>query len=232
MRTGVSAEWQAARLGIPTASCFKRILTPAGKLSASRDAYMAELLAEYFLGEPIEDFDSEWVMRGKLLEPQARDYYAFHADAEPKQVGFCYLSRADLAVEAGDLAVVDAYDRDAAAEASEMAKRGFEAAVGASPDGLVGDDGALELKCPMAKNHLLYLARGIVPREYTLQVQGLLWVTGRSWCGLHVLLPRPAGGSFGDKGPIRVEPDPKDPGCAFGRAYRRSTRNSWPGANR
>ena len=111
-----SAEWQAARLGIPTASAFKRILTPSGKLSASRDAYMAELLAEHFLGEPIEDFDSEWVVRGKLLEPQARDYYAFHADVEPKQVGFCYISERDLVAMAG----------------------GLDPAVGASPDGARG----------------------------------------------------------------------------------------------
>ena len=40
-----SVEWFEARLGIPTASEFSRIVTPTGKLSASRHAYMGELLA-------------------------------------------------------------------------------------------------------------------------------------------------------------------------------------------
>ena len=176
-----SAEWQAARLGIPTASCFGRIVTPAGALSKSRNKYLAELLAEWALGEPIEDFDSEWVARGRILEPQARDYYAFHADVEPKQVGFCYLSRAELAVESGELSVADAYDRDAEEEACEIAKRGVKPAVGASPDGLIGEHGGLECKVPSAPWHLLYLAGGVVPSKYRGQVQGSLWVTGRAW---------------------------------------------------
>ena len=47
-----SQAWHEARLGIPTASCFKRLLTPAGKLSKSTGPYMAELLSEQFSGEP------------------------------------------------------------------------------------------------------------------------------------------------------------------------------------
>ena len=34
----------------------------------------------------------------------------------------------------------------------------------------------------MPGKHLVYLARGVLPREYVLQVQGQLWVTGREWC--------------------------------------------------
>jgi hypothetical protein len=51
---------------------------------------------------------------------------------------------------------------------------------GASPDGLVGE-GCLELKCPMLKTHVAYLAKGTLPREYLLQVHGQLIVTGRLW---------------------------------------------------
>ena len=42
-------------------------------------------------------------------------------------------------------------------------------------------DGLLELKCPMPGRHLVYLARGVVPKAYVMQVQGQLWVTGREW---------------------------------------------------
>lgn len=52
---------------------------------------------------------------------------------------------------------------------------------GCSPDGLVGDDGLLEIKCPSAANHIGYLLddQGI---GYKAQVQGQLWVCERAWC--------------------------------------------------
>ncbi len=53
--------------------------------------------------------------------------------------------------------------------------------VAASPDGLIGDDGGLEIKCPLPATHDKYLATGCVPPIYVAQVQGNLWVTGRAW---------------------------------------------------
>jgi hypothetical protein len=52
--------------------------------------------------------------------------------------------------------------------------------VGCSPDGFVGDDGILEIKCPKPENHVGYLldSEGI---GYRCQVQGMLWLTGRRW---------------------------------------------------
>lgn len=54
---------------------------------------------------------------------------------------------------------------------------------GASPDGLIGDDGGLELKCPTAAKHIDYLRlpKGTCPEEYEWQVHGGLWVTGRKF---------------------------------------------------
>lgn len=54
--------------------------------------------------------------------------------------------------------------------------------VGVSPDGLLGDDGLVELKCPanMAK-HLDALRSDDHAKEYRWQLQGQLWVTGRAW---------------------------------------------------
>lgn len=52
--------------------------------------------------------------------------------------------------------------------------------VGCSPDGLVGEDGGLEIKCPSATVHMGYLLGG-VEDAYKCQVQGGLWVTGRAW---------------------------------------------------
>lgn len=53
---------------------------------------------------------------------------------------------------------------------------------GCSPDGLIGDDGLLEIKCPasMAK-HLDALRTGAHAKEYRWQLQHQLMVTGRAW---------------------------------------------------
>ena len=52
---------------------------------------------------------------------------------------------------------------------------------GASPDGLIGDEGLLELKNPEAHTHIGYLLSGKLPAAYVQQVQGELFVTGRLW---------------------------------------------------
>ena len=52
---------------------------------------------------------------------------------------------------------------------------------GCSPDGLIGEDGGLEIKCPLISTHIDYLIGGEAPREYYPQVQGNLFVTGRKW---------------------------------------------------
>ena len=53
--------------------------------------------------------------------------------------------------------------------------------VGCSPDGLVGEAGGVEIKCPAPKTHVGYLLNGTLPTDYIPQVQGSLWVTGRQW---------------------------------------------------
>lgn len=61
---------------------------------------------------------------------------------------------------------------------------------GCSPDGLIGDDGGLEMKCP--KSSFVHLERFLsgVPDEYRPQIQGFMWVTGRKWCDFVSFDPR------------------------------------------
>jgi putative phage-type endonuclease len=54
-------------------------------------------------------------------------------------------------------------------------------AIGCSPDGFVGDDGMLEIKCPRKANHLLTMREGKLPEKYRLQCLHQLLVTGRVW---------------------------------------------------
>lgn len=53
---------------------------------------------------------------------------------------------------------------------------------GASPDGLCGDVGAIEIKCPGDKAQIVTLMRGKVPVVYVPQVHGVMWVCERQWC--------------------------------------------------
>jgi putative phage-type endonuclease len=53
---------------------------------------------------------------------------------------------------------------------------------GASPDGLVGKDGVLEIKCPEAKEHVATLLGKAIPARYLIQMQFQMACTGRQWC--------------------------------------------------
>lgn len=54
--------------------------------------------------------------------------------------------------------------------------------IGYSPDGLVGSDGLIEIKCPRQKEHLRTILADEVPAQYMAQIQTGLLVSGRSWC--------------------------------------------------
>ena len=53
--------------------------------------------------------------------------------------------------------------------------------IGCSPDGLIGDDGGIEVKCPAIKTAVKYLLNGELPKDYAAQVHGGMLVTGRKW---------------------------------------------------
>ena len=61
--------------------------------------------------------------------------------------------------------------------------------VGVSPDGLIDDDGMIEIKCPIAKTLFKYMSDGRLPNEYKWQVQGQLWVTQRQYCDFMAYYP-------------------------------------------
>lgn len=145
-----SAAWFEARRGIPTASCFKRILTASGRRSDSAPQYLHELVCEYHNGGGRRPESSSWMVRGIELEPEARSAYQAHTGAAVTETGLVYLNHERL--------------------------------VAASPDGLVGAEGLLEIKCPMEHTHRDYLRSEQLPPPHVPQVQGQLWITGRRWC--------------------------------------------------
>lgn len=61
---------------------------------------------------------------------------------------------------------------------------------GASPDGLVGEDGLVEFKCPNTATHIDYIIRGVVPAEYQCQMLAEMACAERQWCDFVSYDPR------------------------------------------
>lgn len=145
--------WHQARLGIPTASEFSRIITPSGDPSKQQQGYAEELAAERLTGE-YKEFSSRWTEQGHEREPQAVSEYEFTTFARTEQVGIVYRDHQREVACSPDSLVID-------------------------PDG--NPIGGLECKAPSAWNHVHYLLEETVPSQYVPQVQGSLWVTGLPW---------------------------------------------------
>ena len=84
-----SEEWYNARLGIPTASQFHRILTTAGKRSKMYEEYVFELAGEIVSGEKSSSYYSKDMQRGHEREQESKDYYSFNTGNLVENVGFC-----------------------------------------------------------------------------------------------------------------------------------------------
>lgn len=77
--------------------------------------------------------------------------------------------------------------------------------IGGSPDGFIDEDGGVEVKCPEPHTHLGYILKGETAwRQYKWQVQGNLWLSGRSWWDWVSYCPQ-----FGEQSLIiqRIKPD-------------------------
>ena len=83
-----SQEWFYARLGKPTASEFFRIVTPTGQISKQCTDYAHRLLAELWLGHPLDAVETQYMVRGVELKDQAIDAYEFMASRDTLPGGF------------------------------------------------------------------------------------------------------------------------------------------------
>ena len=93
-----SEEWRTLRLGIPTASMFHRIISPARlEPSAQRHRYLAELLVELQTGRPYDMAATSWMGRGTRLEEEARKFYEKDNDRPPPGSCFVESSRRRMA---------------------------------------------------------------------------------------------------------------------------------------
>lgn len=92
-----SSEWISCRAGIPTASMFGTVLASGrgGGESLTRRKYLLTLVGEIITGEVADAWEgNRHTERGKLMEPDARNAYAFMTNCQPELVGFMRRGRA------------------------------------------------------------------------------------------------------------------------------------------
>ena len=146
-----SPEWWLARRGVPTASDFDKILTPKTQKASASQ--------EPFINQLIaERFATVWP-----------DESGFVSSAMANGIENEPIARAWYEFE---------HDCDVTEVGFCLSDCGR---FGCSPDGLVGDEGGIELKCPSLETHVKYLREGVLPAEYRCQVHGEILVTGRAW---------------------------------------------------
>jgi len=146
-----SDEWLAARCGMITASEVRLILTPTLKVAAN-DKSRAHVF--------------------ELLAQRISRYVEPH-----------YIGDEMLRGWADEITARDLYSKRIAPvqEVGFVTNDQWGFTLGYSPDGLVGDDGLIEIKSRRQKFQVQAIATGEVPDEYVLQLQTGLLVTGRKW---------------------------------------------------
>jgi len=144
--------WLEARLGIITASQVSRMVTPTGKLA--------------------DNNDSRSIVYEKVAERitgRVGDLFSNHY------------------MEMGNL--YEPFARDLySKERAQVTETGFIVRqfdgykIGYSPDGLVGEDGLIEIKVFARQKHIKEICQNKPPAEYMMQMQTGMLVTGRKWC--------------------------------------------------
>lgn len=128
------------------------------------------------------EFDKIITTKGAISTQRKKYLYQLAGERLGGVVDETYQS---FAMQQGVLKEGEARNLYNIASGDEVKQVGFclsdDGKYGCSPDGLVGKDGAYEVKCPLIHTHIGYLIENDVPTDYYTQVQGQLLVTGRKW---------------------------------------------------
>lgn len=144
-------EWLSMRLGWITASRFKDVKAGGKGNSPSK----TRLSYMYQLAAE--------ALTGERVETFSSQYMEWGTQTEPQA---CAMYELDTG---------HTVDHPAFIKWSDTNK------IGISPDGLIGSDGGLEIKCPKTTTQIETFLSGKMPTSHKPQVQGSLWVTGREW---------------------------------------------------
>ena len=181
-------EWFSLRCGVVTASVVKALLTSKFKIADN---------------DTVRTMAFEFAAQREMqhVEPTFQTYQMQRGHLEEELALDVYSEHYGQVTECGFIT---------------NDKGGF--VVGYSPDGMVGDDGLIEIKSRIQKHQVKTIVNGVVPDEYMLQMQTGLYVTERPWCDFV---------SYSNGMPLfvkRVLPDPETQEIiveAVGRFYER-----------
>lgn len=201
-----SEDWLRARCGVATASRFSEAREKVGGLSEQQRAYVVALqlgmsdadalakagykkkpaataITKALNGEPTEEPSAAaikyaWLVAIETISREPLDdtfvTYAMRRgrELEPR-ARVVYETRTGALVEEVSLILTD------------------DERFGYSSDGLIDDDGMVEIKCPLACDKIgqVWASPETAHLEYIDQINGGLWITGRQWCDLVVYCP-------------------------------------------
>ena len=145
-----------------------------GKLTASR---MADVLATTKTGQSAsrKNYMAQLVaerLTGQVGESFTNSAMAWGTDNEP-------IARAEYEMM-----------HDVMVDQVDFVDHPSIAMCGASPDGLIGDNGLIEIKCPNTATHIDYILSGKPPTKYLPQMALQMLCTGREWCDFVSFDPR------------------------------------------
>ena len=145
-------EWFALRCGVVTASVVKALLTSKLKIA---DNDTVRTMAYEFAAQ----------IEYKNVEEMPQTFHMMRGHLEEELARDAYNDNYFQVEECGFVT---------------NEKDGMK--IGYSPDGIVGDDGLIEIKSRIQKHQVKTIVNGVVPSEYMMQIQTGLYVTERQWC--------------------------------------------------
>lgn len=149
----LSPMWWAAHRGLPTAGNFDRIITPKKReLAAAHVEFIHELIGQCY--------DPNYATAERYQNENMRN--GTEGESEARE-WYAYEHAGDLEVTQIGMVLTDC------------------GRFGCSPDGLVGNNGLVQIKRSTPKIHASYLLDGALPVKFAPQCYGELYVTGREW---------------------------------------------------
>jgi exodeoxyribonuclease (lambda-induced) len=161
-----TAEWLAARCGKITASCFADAISVCQKKSGTRNVGDPTAVAERYAG----DLAIERIS-GKPHGEPPKAWVLERGHEMEALARMHYEARTQSFVTEAGICLND------------------DEIFGYSTDGLVDDDGLIEIKAPIDSSKILAMWATGDTSEYDHQMQGGLWITGRKWCDFIMYVP-------------------------------------------
>ena len=159
-------EWHAARAGKITASCFADAISRCTRKSGARDVGDPTVVAERYAA----DLAIERISGQPHGEPP-KAWVLERGHQMEAAARMHYEARTGSFVTEAGICVTD------------------DGVFGYSSDGLVDDDGLIEIKAPIDSAKILMIWATGDTAEYEHQMQGGMWITGRKWCDFIMYVP-------------------------------------------